>query len=128
MQPCSKPRPEPRRGLSRSSNCIARWLLRRSSLFSPPLVGESRAAAPGFLLAWLSSIVGLWLGMNEHLEQLRRRLFEADLKLRGNIMHPRKRQIVGHGAVARHVHTATHALDLNIMHINNFRKFSQDWL
>jgi hypothetical protein len=31
-------------------NCTRKSLLPKSSLFSPPLVGEGRAATPGFLI------------------------------------------------------------------------------
>ena len=61
---------------------------------------KGRAETPGFFMALLSFVVGLRLGVNEHLEQLRRGLLETDFQLGRNVMHAGERQIVGHGAVA----------------------------
>src|SRR5215471_6332316 len=75
-----------------------------------------------------SSVIGLRFGVNQNLEQLRRSLLETNLKLGGNIVNTRKRQVIGHGAVARHIDFASDALDLYIVHIHYFRKFIHNGL
>src|SRR5262249_22316392 len=74
------------------------------------------------------AIVSLRFRMDQYFEQLRSCLLEANLERGGDVVHTRKRQIIGHGAVARHVDFVAHALDLNLMHINNFGEFLHDRL
>ena len=50
--------------------------------------------------------------MDEHPEQLRKFLFEADLKIGGDIVHAGEWQVIRHGAVGRNIDPAPHPLDL----------------
>jgi len=60
--------------------------------------------------------------MNQHPEEVRCFLLEADFQFRGNVMHARQWKRVGHGAMAGNIEPPTNPFDLDIMHIQDLRK------
>jgi hypothetical protein len=60
--------------------------------------------------------------MDEHFEELRFFLFEADLKRRRDVVHFAERQIVAHRAVTGKVEVPTDALEHKIVDIQDLMK------
>src|SRR5258708_33151018 len=60
--------------------------------------------------------------MNQHAEQFRSGLLESDLKLRLNIVYAGQREVVGERAVAGDVEASANFLDLDVVHVDDFRK------
>src|SRR5271170_402814 len=62
--------------------------------------------------------------MNQHPEQFGRGLLEPDFEFGLNVMDAGQRKIVGKRAMAGNVKAAAHLLDLNVVHVDNFRKLA----
>ena len=64
--------------------------------------------------------------MDQHPEKFGRVVLEADLELSLDVMHTRKRHLVGQRAVARDIKAGAHSLELEVMQVHYFGKFLHD--
>src|SRR5713101_4342075 len=78
------------------------------------------------ILVTLPPIVRTRLGMDQHAEQLRGFLLEANFQFGLDVMYTRERQLVRHRAVAGDIPSAAHPLELDVVHIKNLRKLRRD--
>ena len=62
--------------------------------------------------------------MNQNPEKLRRILLKVDLEFGLDVVNAGEREIIGECAVARNVQAAAHLLDLDVVHVDNFRKLA----
>src|SRR5690348_16972832 len=76
----------------------------------------------------LSPIIRDGLRMDEDAEQFRGFLLEADFNFGLDVVDAGERKIVAHGAVAGDIQAAAHALEENLVHVDDFRKFGDDFL
>src|SRR6266481_9860820 len=104
--------------LSFSNSCLT--MERRAS--SPVRRYGGRAGTPGSPPASLTPVIRYWLGMNQHPEQLRRVVFEADLERCLNVVPSGKRHIVGQRAVTGNIEPPAHFLELKFVHIHHVGK------
>src|SRR5579864_785416 len=89
---------------------------------------ETRNSKLGTRYSVLSPVIRHRLRMDEHAKKLGRILLKADLQIRLNIVHPRQWQIVGQGAMTGNVQPSSHPLDLDLMHVEHFRKLRRNRL
>src|SRR5713226_1956221 len=74
----------------------------------------------------LSAVIGAGFGMYEHAEQFRSGLLESDFKVGLDIVYAGERKIVGERAVAGDVEASANLLDLDVVHVDDFRKMRGD--
>ena len=66
--------------------------------------------------------------MNQYPEKLRRILLKVNLEFGLDVVNAGEREIIGECAVTRNVQAAAHLLDLDVVHIDNFRELAGDRL
>src|SRR5208337_3012089 len=72
--------------------------------------------------SWLPPVIRHRLRMNQYPEQLRRIVFEANLERCLNVVHSRKRHIVGQRAMAGNIQPRAHLLELEFVHVHHLGK------
>src|ERR1035441_7911992 len=87
----------------------------RGGLFPQPLRACSTHCQYTQIETALAAIVRLRLGMNQHAEQVRHLLPEPALQRGLNVVHPRQRKIVFHGAMQRQIEPSGHPLKHQVM-------------
>src|SRR5882762_11599061 len=95
---------------------------------SPVQQYGGRAETPGAPLTALPPVVRHWLGMNQYPKQFRSIVFEPNLERCLNIVHSRKRHIVGQSAVAGNIKPRAYLLELEFVHVHHVGKLLHDIL